>query len=87
MTPPTQDELQRGYDQIIQDGPNADITIALGMLVLKNPLLAEILERMTKAAFIMTSGGEPLGVRAALMGAYISGLHLGLHIGEARNDK
>lgn len=89
MQIPTSDEIKRGYDGITADGRHAEITTGLSLLVGFNPQLQDTLYRLYAAAIGMklaaltTEGGEK-GFQGMLCGALIYGLHLGLHIGEAR---
>ena len=78
MTAPTKEEIQAGYDAITKDGPDAPITAELSLLALRDPILAAVLARMTRV------GGS---LHAILAGALTYGLHLGLHIGEARRRR
>ena len=57
------------------DGPAADWTLRLGVLVLRNPMLCEFLDRVS------THTGAD---RATMMACMVAGLNYGLRIGEAR---
>jgi len=76
---PTIAEIRLGYDGITADGPGARITEELSRLTVEDPHIADTISRMIRAAQTL---GIPL--RELLSGALIYGLHLGLHIGEAR---
>jgi len=79
---PSYAEVKVGYDGITADGPGAEITEQLSLLTVKDPHIADTISRMIRAAQTL---GVPL--RELLSGALIYGLHLGLHIGEARVGK
>lgn len=91
MKAPTTEEISYGYDKLTEDGPmpgKEDLTLKLSMLVALNPQIVDTLRRQAIGGLqhgLITLGEEGLGgVEAWLGGALIYGLHLGLHIGEAR---
>ena len=75
VTLPTDEEIRQAYDGITADGPAADWTLRLGVLVLRNPMLCEFLDRVS------THTGAD---RATMMACMVAGLNYGLRIGEAR---
>lgn len=92
MQAPTPEEVSYGYDKITEDGPvwagKSTITTDLTILAMWNPQLKDTVDRMLlsglRGDLIRLGADGPGGVYAALCGALIFGLHLGLHIGEAR---
>jgi hypothetical protein len=92
MTIPTDEEIGVAWKGIDDDGPMADETTALTMLVLKHPHFHRIIDRMLSmavpAAGIRLADGQPVeALRPLLMGAMVSGLNHGLRVGEARAAK
>jgi hypothetical protein len=84
MKAPTTAEVKRGYDGITADGEGAEITMDLSLLAVTNPLIADTISRMVRAAAALGVQGDYLQVQGLLCGALVYGLHMGLHIGEAR---
>jgi hypothetical protein len=89
MTIPTDEEIAVAWKGIDDDGPMADETTALTMLVLKHPHFRRITDRMLSmavpAAGIKLADGQSVeALRPLLIGAVVSGLNYGLRIGEAR---
>lgn len=97
MKAPTPEEIHYGYDKITEDGPVwaniSTITSDLAVLATFNPQIKDTLNRMLFGGlranlFRLSADGLGAdghgGAYAALCGALIFGLHLGLHIGEAR---
>jgi hypothetical protein len=89
MTIPTDEEIGVAWKGIDDDGPIADETAALTMLVLKHPRFRQIIDRMLSmavpaAGIKLADGQSAEALRPLLMGAMVSGLNYGLRIGEAR---
>ena len=84
LTAPTAEEIAYGYDKITEDGPSAEITLELSVLALRNPQLADTIRRMMTNKIAREAVKDTATLQAVIMGALIYGLHLGLHIGEAR---
>lgn len=75
MTIPTPDEIRAAYDEITKEGPAAESTTRLGVLAMKDAVLRQFVFRVEAATMLD---------RAAIQGAVMYGLNLGLRIGEAR---
>lgn len=75
MTIPTNQELHAAQDAIRREGPGAQYTIELGLLCLRDPLARGVCQNIAAAS------GVELGV---VIGAFIAGLNLGLHLVEKR---
>jgi hypothetical protein len=85
---PTPDEIQFGYDGITQDGPNAAITDDLALIAIRNPLILTWKKRLIATSMTLGMGSNSAeNMDIIVTSAYIYGLHMGLHIGEARNKK
>ena len=90
----TDAEIARAQEAIDADGPMAAVTIELGRLTVFNPHLKGFLERSSNAAasdapaWPEYSAGMPPAIfwRAAMAGALIYGLNLGLRIAAERVD-
>lgn len=84
MTPPTAEEIAQAHREVDRDGPQAAATLNLAALVLQNPTLKGILGRMKASPIVNLDPQLAVYADAMLNGAMISGLNLGIRIGEAR---
>lgn len=93
MTIPTAEEIKAARDAIRADGPMADATIALGLLVAADPILrgyCETLAANAPAAIqMMIRTKQPQAPDSAMLvafirGAFVGGLYYGLRISDAR---
>jgi hypothetical protein len=81
VTLPTAEEIRAAHDGITRDGPQADTTVGLCALVLREPELRGFVDRLT--------GEFPVLGRlnsAALLSCVTWGMNMGLRIGEQRAD-
>jgi hypothetical protein len=86
---PTTEEVKIGYDGITNDGQGAKITAELSWLAATDPRIRDTLKRMRETGLRLLDAHVTRGERLAILegvtaGALIYGLHMGLHIGEAR---
>ena len=84
MKYPTKEEVQAAYDALTEDGPGADVTMGLNMLVVMNPLLRETTAKKMKMVKAIVSTCDDLLLEGFITGLTVYGLNLGLRIGEAR---
>lgn len=85
MRSPTAEEIVAGWAGITEDGPGAQITHELSLLVCTDPVLATVVTRMVggaKLVGLLDLDEEML--KAVLCGALVYGLHMGMYIGEKR---
>lgn len=90
MKLPTQKEMEDAHSAISREGPMAETTLKLGKLAQESAVLRGWVERVVSglvgtAKDAPESADSPLW-HGALTGALISGLNLGLRIGEARQS-
>jgi len=82
MNYPTPEEIRFAHDAINADGPAAETTIRLGAMVLHDPVLRAILNRLVQA--VERGSGVGMPIAGALAGAITTGLNYGLRIHEQR---
>jgi hypothetical protein len=84
MTPPTSEEIAQAHRDIDADGPVASTTLHLAALAMSDPTLKGILLRMKESQVVNFDPKLKAFAEAMLNGTLISGLNLGIRIGEAR---
>lgn len=84
MQIPTSEEIRAAHAAIDREGPVADTTAGLSLLAIRDPTLKAIVERWRSA---IPANENALAIHGLLVGALISGLNLGVRIGEARAGK
>jgi hypothetical protein len=74
---PTPEELRAAHDSIEKDGPNANTTMALSILILRDPHLKAVVDRLTPI-------GAPMVSQGIIMAAIATGLNYALRVHEQR---
>jgi hypothetical protein len=80
MNYPTAEEIRLAHDAINADGPAAETTIRLGAMVLHDPVLRRIVNRMARE--VDQSPRRP--TEATVLAGIVTGLNYGLRIHEQR---
>jgi hypothetical protein len=78
VTFPTPEELRAAHDAIERDGANANTTMALSVLVLRDPHLKAVVDRLTPI------GATAMVSRGIIMAAIATGLNYALRVHEQR---
>ena len=87
MTVPTEEEIAQALDEIDRRGTGASETLALAMIPVKNQRVQSSLRRIAAGPLnhAVEANQTELGM-AALAGAYLAGLNLGLTIQAQRRS-
>lgn len=89
MRIPSEQEIREAHAAIVAEGAMSEATLGLGMVALRDPTVRAIVTGNIDEAFRMIKSGPEdiakLTTRSLLMSMMMSGLNLGLRIGEARS--